>query len=182
MPTEGTVSEIVCEGKSQAESAIRTAQDVVSSAAQTVQRATTGRNSREPREPRGRERRTDGAPSKVLYVGNLFFEVTTPALEAEFGRFGEVANSRIVTDARGMSKGFGYVEFTSQADADAAVQELDQKSFQGRRMAVQYHVPRETRGTRTNNTERNRPPATPSKTLFIGNMSYQMSDRDLNGT
>ncbi|EME87730.1 uncharacterized protein MYCFIDRAFT_120538, partial [Pseudocercospora fijiensis CIRAD86] len=113
-------------------------------------------------------------PSKIIYIGNLFFEVTAPQLEAEFGRFGEVTNSRIVTDTNGRSKGFGFIEFANRDDADRAIRELDQKVFEGRRMSVQYHVPRERNKAQRNvNTK-------PSKTLFIGNMSYQMSDRDLN--
>ncbi|KAK0936395.1 hypothetical protein LTR29_012068 [Friedmanniomyces endolithicus] len=136
--------------------------------------------------------RSDAPPSRICYVGNLFFEVTAPQLEAELSQFGAVANSRIVTDARGLSKGFGYVEFEDQNSADRAVREQDRKVFQGRRMAVQYHVRKE----RTERTEtsasggfrqggysadgRSRAPTPPSKTLFIGNMSYQMSDKDLN--
>ena len=95
-----------------------------------------------------------------------------------------------------MSKGFAYVEFENQDAADAAVRELDQKVFQGRRMAVQYHVKREPKrfgGGRDGGREAGgavggvggiggeRRANAPSKTLFIGNMSYQMSDRDLNG-
>ena len=114
--------------------------------------------------------------SKILYVGNLFFEVTAPQLEAEFAKYGEVTNSRVVTDDRGLSKGFAYIEFINQQQADAAREALDQKVFQGRRMSVQYHKRRDA-----NNRRNARSTAEPSKTLFIGNMSYQMSDRDLNG-
>ena len=59
---------------------------------------------------------------------------------------------------------------------------LDQQTFQGRRMAVQYHVRREnSRAPQTGDRqERSRPVNPPSKTLFIGNMSFQMSDKDLN--
>ena len=124
----------------------------------------------------------DNTPSRILYIGNLFFEVTAAQLEQEFQRLGEIANSRVVTDSRGLSKGFGYVEFASQESADKAVRELDQKVFQGRRMAVQYHVRREPRrfdgGRSGGGGEKEVNP--PSKTLFIGNMSYQMSDKDLN--
>lgn len=120
------------------------------------------------------------APSRILYIGNLFFEVTAAQLESEFGKFGTITNSRVVTDARGLSKGFGYIEFTQQSAADQAVRELDQKVYQGRRMAVQYHVRRERRaGPGAGRSDKESNP--PSKTLFIGNMSYQMSDRDLNG-
>nr|OQO18014.1 hypothetical protein B0A51_14986 [Rachicladosporium sp. CCFEE 5018] len=125
--------------------------------------------------PAKRSTRQKNSPSRILYIGNLFFEVTAPQLEAEFARFGEVTNSRIVTDNRGLSKGFGYVELATQEGADQAMQNLDQKVFQGRRMAVQYHARHEKRVD-----GKPRSSAPPSKTLFIGNMSYQMSDRDLN--
>ncbi|OQO06203.1 hypothetical protein B0A48_08791 [Cryoendolithus antarcticus] len=125
--------------------------------------------------PAERSTRQKNSPSRILYIGNLFFEVTAPQLEAEFARFGEVTNSRIVTDNRGLSKGFGYVELATQEGADQAMQNLDQKVFQGRRMAVQYHARHEKRVD-----GKPRSSAPPSKTLFIGNMSYQMSDRDLN--
>jgi len=138
--------------------------------------------------------RSDAPPSRICYIGNLFFEVTAPQLEAELSQFGAIANSRIVTDARGLSKGFGYVEFEDQNSADRAVREQDRKVFQGRRMAVQYHVRKERTDTSASRESRqegsnagsnfgrqSRAPTPPSKTLFIGNMSYQMSDRDLNG-
>lgn len=120
-------------------------------------------------------------PSRIIYVGNLFFEVTAQQLEAEFSQIGQITNSRVVTDARGLSKGFGYVEFATQEAADRAVRETDQKVFQGRRMAVQYHVRREPRRFGSQVPPGERASNAPSKTLFIGNMSYQMSDRDLNG-
>lgn len=138
-----------------------------------------------PPEPRQRSsereypgNRNDANPNRILYVGNLFFEVTPAQLEAEFGQFGTITNSRIVSDARGQSRGFGYIEFSEQSAAEQAIRQMDQKTFQGRRMAVQYHIGRE-RSTR----ERGPVAAknAPSKTLFIGNMSFQMSDKDLNG-
>lgn len=116
--------------------------------------------------------------SRILYIGNLFFEVTAPQLEAEFARFGEIKNSRVVTDNRGLSKGFGYIEMGTQEAATAALETLNQRVFQGRRMSVQYHVKKERSAE---NMRLRKTGTSPSKTLFIGNMSYQMSDRDLNG-
>jgi len=69
---------------------------------------------------------------------------------------------------------FGYVEFENLDDATAAIEGLNQHLFRGRRMAVQYHKKRES------NLTQPREPNTPSKTLFIGNMSFEMSDKDLN--
>jgi len=143
-------------------------QQAAQNAAGAVQDGLSGAFSRRLRGPRDAQ----VAPSKILYIGNLFFEVTDAQLEAEFSRFGGIANSRIVTDARGLSKGFGYLEFNEQSSADRAIEEMNQKPFAGRRMSVQYHARRDVASGKHQSP--------PSKTLFIGNMSYQMSDRDLN--
>lgn len=45
-------------------------------------------------------------PSKVLYVGNLFFEATAEQLEQEFKQFGTIVNSKVATDPKGLSKGY----------------------------------------------------------------------------
>lgn len=169
----------VSEQASEATSQIR--EQAQSAAAEATRYArNTAASTRETfQERRPYDSRPPAPPSKILYIGNLFFEVTAPQLEAEFAKYGEVTNSRVVTDDRGLSKGFAYVEFINQQQADAAREALDQKVFQGRRISVQYHRRREANN---NNNKRNqRSTAEPSKTLFIGNMSYQMSDRDLNG-
>lgn len=175
-----------------AETASSTAASAASAARQTYdQVATSQQTPLAPFSSRRPASRTPPEPTKILYVGNLFFEVTAPQLEREFSRFGTITNSRVVTDHKGLSKGFGYIEFEKLEDAETAVRELDQKVFEGRRMAVQFHVKRERmdrqgqrsglgglgRGGRERAGQ-----AEPSKTLFIGNMSYQMSDKDLNGT
>jgi nucleolin len=74
---------------------------------------------------------------------------------------------------------FGYVEFESVDAAEKAIDSLNQQPFQGRRLAVQFHRPREPLNKRRfeDGPQRVNPP---SKTLFIGNMSFDMSDKDLN--
>jgi nucleolin len=76
------------------------------------------------------------------------------------------------------SERFGYVEFKSISDAQTAVDNLDMQVFEGRNLVVQFHVAKPNSKTRgpSGNFEEN-PPA---KTLFIGNMSFEMSDKDLN--
>ncbi|KAF2806983.1 uncharacterized protein BDZ99DRAFT_465732 [Mytilinidion resinicola] len=115
-------------------------------------------------------------PNKVIYVGNLFFEVTEDQLRRVFSRFGTVEDVRLVTDGKGLSRGFGYVTFAEINDATAAIENLNQQVFEGRRMNVQYHIQRE----RPASVSTPRSPQQPSKTLFIGNMSFEMSDKDLN--
>ena len=171
----------VSEQASEATSQIR--EQAQSAAAEATRYArNTAASTRETfQERRPYESRPPAPPSKILYIGNLFFEVTAPQLEAEFAKYGEVTNSRVVTDDRGLSKGFAYIEFINQQQADAARDALDQKVFQGRRISVQYHRRREANNNSRDNKRNQKSTAEPSKTLFIGNMSYQMSDRDLNG-
>ncbi|OCL10388.1 hypothetical protein AOQ84DRAFT_315563 [Glonium stellatum] len=116
-------------------------------------------------------------PNNTLYIGNLFFEVTEDQLKKVFSRFGAVTKAQIIYDNRGLSRGFGYVTFERLDDATAAVENLNQQVFEGRRMSVQYHKARTVA-----KFPRSVPadPKEPSKTLFIGNMSFEMSDKDLN--
>ncbi|MCJ1433012.1 hypothetical protein MMC27_002371 [Xylographa pallens] len=115
-------------------------------------------------------------PAHTLYVGNLFFDITEDTLKKEFQKFGEVNMVRIIYDGRGLSKGFGYVEFADSSSAAQAIENLNQQVFEGRRMTVQYTI-RKEKPQRTGGSTPKNPP---SKTLFIGNMSFEMSDKDLN--
>ncbi|KAF2035742.1 RNA-binding domain-containing protein [Setomelanomma holmii] len=129
------------------------------------------------RKPRAR-RENNTPPNNTLYIGNLYYEVTADQLKRVFSRFGEVESVKIVYDNRGLSRGFGYVEFKNIPDAQSAVDNLDMQVFEGRNLVVQFHKAREGRtNTRTNTSFESNPP---SKTLFIGNMSFEMSDKDLN--
>lgn len=71
---------------------------------------------------------------------------------------------------------FGFVEFKTLQDAERAQKELNKKTLGGRSMAVQFHLRREPRNQVARKAQVNEP----SKCLFIGNMSFQMSDKDLN--
>ncbi|OAP63536.1 hypothetical protein AYL99_02763 [Fonsecaea erecta] len=113
----------------------------------------------------------------TLYIGNLFFDVTETDLVKEFARFGTVTKCKIVRDSRGLSKGFGYVDFSTQEAADAAMERLNMSLFEGRRITVQYAA--RPSGVLDNQNVERKPLNPPSKTLFIGNMSFEMTDRDL---
>jgi nucleolin len=80
---------------------------------------------------------------------------------------------------------FGYVDFETIASATKAIETLNQQLFEGRRLAVQYaaYSSRLLDGERSGYPRTDRPQKPlnpPSKTLFIGNMSFEMTDRDLN--
>ena len=81
--------------------------------------------------------------SKKLYVGNLGYDVSGPDLEKLFGGHGDVQNVSVITDrTTGRSKGFGFVEMNSSAEAGAAISALDGKDFGGRAIKVNEAKPR----------------------------------------
>ena len=81
-----------------------------------------------------------------IYVGNLPFEATDDTLEEYFTPYGEVSSARVIQDRySGRSRGFGFVEMPSQSEAEAAIQALNEKEFQGRPLTVNEARPREDR-------------------------------------
>jgi RNA recognition motif-containing protein len=84
---------------------------------------------------------------KRLYVGNLSYGTTNSDLEELFAQFGTVATADVISDrTTGRSKGFGFVEMSSDQEAKAAVDGLDGKPFGGRVLTVNEAKPREERG------------------------------------
>lgn len=87
---------------------------------------------------------------KKLYVGNLPFSTTEQALTDTFGEFGTVDSVKIITDRdTGRSKGFGFVEMSTDDEAQNAISKLNGTPFEGRNMTVNEAkpmAPRENRG------------------------------------
>lgn len=84
-----------------------------------------------------------------IYVGNLRYNLSEEALKSIFEEFGDVASVKIIKDKfSGESKGFGFVEMTSDADARKAIAELNGKEVDGRSLRVNEARPREERPAR----------------------------------
>ena len=84
---------------------------------------------------------------KKLYVGNLTYNVNESDLEALFAPFGTVQSAQVIVDRdTNRSKGFGFVEMGSDAEAQAAIQGLHDQEHNGRRLTVNEAKPREPRG------------------------------------
>jgi RNA recognition motif-containing protein len=84
---------------------------------------------------------------KKLYVGNLSFGVTDSTLAQLFEAHGTVQSAQVIMDRdTGRSKGFGFVEMGSDAEAQAAIQALNGKEVEGRALTVNEARPREDRG------------------------------------
>ena len=85
-----------------------------------------------------------------IYVGNLSYEVTEEDLKESFEVFGEVETINVIKDNyTGRSKGFGFVEMSNNADAQSAINGLNDKELKGRTLKVNTARPRtEKRGGR----------------------------------
>ena len=84
---------------------------------------------------------------KKLYVGNLSYDVSSADLEQMFASHGTVDSASVITDrGTGQSKGFGFVEMSSNAEAEAAIAALDGKELGGRTIKVNEAKPRPSGG------------------------------------
>lgn len=83
---------------------------------------------------------------KRLYVGNLPYNVSSSDLEQMFSAHGQVQSAEVVSDREtGRSKGFGFVEMGSDAEAQAAIEALNGQDHGGRPLTVNEARPREER-------------------------------------
>lgn len=84
--------------------------------------------------------------SKKLFVGNLDWATTEDELRELFAQFGEIEDHVIIKDRfSGRSKGFGFVTFVNDEDADKAVSALDQTDFKNRKVVVNEAKPQQPR-------------------------------------
>lgn len=83
-----------------------------------------------------------------LYVGNLSYQVTSEDLEAVFADYGTVKRVQLPTDREtGRMRGFAFVEMSSDAEEDAAIEALDGAEWMGRALKVNKAKPKEDRGS-----------------------------------
>jgi cold-inducible RNA-binding protein len=84
--------------------------------------------------------------SKKLYVGNLAFQTTAQDLQQLFGQAGTVESAQIIEDRdTGQSKGFAFVEMSTDAEAASAIEQFNGKEVAGRMLKVNEARPRENR-------------------------------------
>ena len=81
---------------------------------------------------------------KKLFVGSLAWATNDDSLREFFAQYGTVASARVVTEREsGRSRGFGFVEFEDDAEADKAISEGNEKTLDGRQITVNEARPRE---------------------------------------
>jgi len=83
---------------------------------------------------------------KKLYVGNLPYSISSADLERILSEYGTVESAEVISDrATGRSKGFGFVEMSSDEEANAAIEALNGQDHGGRALTVNEARPREAR-------------------------------------
>ncbi len=85
---------------------------------------------------------------KQIYVGNLPYRSSEEEVKELFAQYGEVSSVKLITDREtGRARGFGFVEM-EDSDAEAAIEALDGKEFEGRVLKVNEARPRAPRQRR----------------------------------
>ena len=86
---------------------------------------------------------------RKLYVGGLPFSTTEERLRDEFAKFGAVESATVIKDRYSdRSKGFGFVEMSTDAEAEEAIKGLNETMLDGRQITVNYARERTNRGGR----------------------------------
>lgn len=92
--------------------------------------------------------------SQKIYVGNLGYSVENATLADKFAQFGTVNSAKVIMDRdTNRSKGFGFVEMSTSAEAAEAIAQLNGTEFGGRQMNVteaKPQAPRDNSGSRNN--------------------------------
>ena len=95
--------------------------------------------------------------AKKLYVGGLSFQTTDDVLNASFAQAGTVVSAVVIKDKfSGQSKGFGFVEMSTDEEANAAIAMWNGKELDGRTVKVNEARPLEDRPPRRDNYSQNR--------------------------
>lgn len=86
--------------------------------------------------------------SKKLFIGSLSWNTSEDELRSHFSTYGDLEEAIIISDNAGRSKGFGFVTFVNDADADKAIAELNGSQLGGRAIVVNEARPKTDRPRR----------------------------------
>lgn len=111
----------------------------------------------------------------TIFISNVTFDATETHLTEAFRKYGDITQTNIGRDGRGLSRGFAFVTFATKDAADRAVAEANNSFWHGRRIMVDHR-----KGGTPPNKVRENTKSQPSESLYIGNIPYETSDADLN--
>lgn len=130
--------------------------------------------------PAGATPNEDPTPHGV-FIRNIVFDASEANLQEAFEHYGPVNKTIIARDARGMSKGYGFVFFESAEAKQKAIEEANGSFWHGRRLIVLERSQRQPREAGDSPSGRsNQPTRDPTDSLYIGNLPYETTDADLN--
>ncbi|MBI2594486.1 RNA-binding protein [Candidatus Curtissbacteria bacterium] len=90
--------------------------------------------------------------AKRLFVGSLPYSATSAQLEEIFSKVGKVSSLNLITDKfSGQSKGFAFVEMSTDSESDEAIKKLNNFEIDGRRIVVNVAKPQEDRSRQNQN-------------------------------
>lgn len=112
-----------------------------------------------------------------IFVRNLVFDATNEHLAEAFSQYGNVVDAKVARDARGLSKGFGFIYFETPEAAQKACEEANNTFWHGRRINVAPRIKASKPGNRDAMNQEER---TPTSSLYIGNIPYESTDAALN--
>lgn len=93
--------------------------------------------------------------SSKIFVGNLGFSVNNDSLKTKFEQYGTVDSAKVITDRdTGRSKGFAFVEMSTNSEASAAIEALNGSEFEGRQINVSEAKPQAPRDNNRSNFKR----------------------------
>ncbi|KUI62309.1 Cytoplasmic dynein 1 intermediate chain 2 [Cytospora mali] len=114
---------------------------------------------------------SDQEPGFGLFVRNMVFEANEDHLREAYEKYGEITKAVVARDARGLSRGYGFVWFTSEEAMEKAVAGTNASFWHGRRIQVS---PRTAKISKSQNS------IGPTRSLYIGNIPYETTDAELN--
>ncbi|KAL2477276.1 Polyadenylate-binding protein 2 [Forsythia ovata] len=106
-----------------------------------------------------------------IFIKNLDKEIDHKALHETFSSFGNVISCKVATDASGQSKGYGFVQFTSEEAAQQAIEKLNGMLLNGKQVYVGPFVRKQERDISVNKTK--------FTNVFVKNMSEETTEEDL---
>ena len=118
---------------------------------------------------------------KTLWVGQLSWNVDNDWLKSEFERYGTVTDARVQYDRdSGRSRGFGYVDFETSAQAAKAAEEAQGQEVDGRGLRVDLQAPRAPKERIEGRAKRfNDELSEPTNTLFLGGIAWALTENDI---
>eukprot|EP00708_Paratrimastix_pyriformis_P002921 GAFH01001682.1.p1 GENE.GAFH01001682.1~~GAFH01001682.1.p1 ORF type:complete len:271 (+),score=90.77 GAFH01001682.1:434-1246(+) len=133
------------------------------------------RRSPQARTPQGPK----NPPSNTLFIGGLSYSASEDMIRQAFSNCGEIKSVRLMVDAQGQAKGFGYIEFPTVEAAQAAMA-LNGAAIDGRTVRLDFAEARQERPARSPVAPAEGPKNPPSEKLFVGQLDFAATKEDLN--